>query len=133
MSLQNDTSWFAKEQKRRLKSADLPTPEDHISQAQDHMSAANMVKNHDHEAAAEHLAKAGIHTQAAAKHYEAHSKHWIQKAIKHPGAFTKQAKKAHKSVGGMISSVKAHPNKFSSTTKHRAALANTLRKMHKEK
>ena len=52
-------------------------------------------------------------------------KKWIQKAIKKPGALTKKAKAAGKSVAEFI----AHPPKGISTqTKRQIALAKTLRK-----
>lgn len=105
----------------------------HIEAAHDHMNAASSVKMHDHEAAADHLQKAAIHTQAAAQEFEKHSKHWIQKAIKHPGAFTKKAKAAHKSVVGEAHSVLKKGSKASSHTKHQAALALTLGHMAHKK
>jgi hypothetical protein len=56
------------------------------------------------------------------------AKHWIAKAIKHPGALTKSAKAAGES-----------PMKFAEEHKHdsgktgsRARLALTLRRMHKK-
>lgn len=58
------------------------------------------------------------------------AKHWIAGAIKHPGAFTAKAKHAGKSVGGYAAEVLGAGSHASSTTKHQAALAQTLRKMH---
>ena len=53
---------------------------------------------------------------------------WIQKAIKHPGALTRKAKSAGKSVSQII----ANPPKGASTqTKRQIALAKTLRKMRR--
>jgi hypothetical protein len=53
---------------------------------------------------------------------------WIQGAIKHPGALTRQAKAAGKTVSEFCSSL---PAGASSTTKRRCALAGTLKKMNK--
>jgi tripartite-type tricarboxylate transporter receptor subunit TctC len=58
---------------------------------------------------------------------------WIAGATKKPGALTKQAKAAHKTVGAFAASVKAHPAKHSSTTLKRANLAQTLGKLRKSK
>ena len=56
-------------------------------------------------------------------------KKWIQKAIKNPGALTKKAKAAGKTVSEYI----AHPPaNASTTTKRQIALAKTLRKMRKK-
>lgn len=52
-------------------------------------------------------------------------KHWIQGAIKHPGALKAAAKKAGKSVQEFCSSGNLSP-----TNKRRCALAKTLRSMH---
>ena len=58
------------------------------------------------------------------------AKHWIQSAIKHPGALTRKAKAAGETVAQFI----AHPPKnMSSTTAKEVALAKTLRKMHHPK
>ena len=54
---------------------------------------------------------------------------WIAGAIKHKGSFTRQAKKAGKSVGEYASSVLKKGSKASTTTKRRATLAKTLRKI----
>ena len=54
---------------------------------------------------------------------------WIQGAIKRPGAFTKKAGKAGKSVAGYASSVLKKGSKAGATTKRQAALAKTLRKI----
>ena len=54
-------------------------------------------------------------------------KHWIQGAIKHPGSFSKAAKKHHMSTAQFAAKVKANPGKYSKTTRRRAALAGTLR------
>jgi len=59
-------------------------------------------------------------------------KRWIKSAIKHPGAFTAQAKKAGKSVPAFAASVLKKGSKASTTTKRRAALARTLGKMRKK-
>jgi hypothetical protein len=55
---------------------------------------------------------------------------WIQKAIKHPGSFTAQAKKAGMGVQSYATKVLKKGSKASTTTKRRAALAKTLSKMH---
>jgi hypothetical protein len=58
---------------------------------------------------------------------------WIQKAIKHPGAFTKKAKTAGMSVSEYATKVTKKGSKASSTTKRQANLAKTLKKMSKKK
>jgi hypothetical protein len=60
-------------------------------------------------------------------------KNWIQGAIKKPGAFTAQAKKAKMPVAKFASKVTNNPDKFSTTTVKRANLAKTLMKMSKKK
>lgn len=60
-------------------------------------------------------------------------KKWIQSAIKKPGAFTEQAKKAGTTVLQFSRRVAANPNRYSTVTKKRAALAQTLGKMRKKK
>jgi hypothetical protein len=55
--------------------------------------------------------------------------HWIQQAIKHPGAFTRKAKAAGMSVSKFASKVSKKGSHFSSTTKKQASLAKTLSKM----
>jgi hypothetical protein len=56
---------------------------------------------------------------------------WIQKAIKNPGSFTKQAQAAGMSVSGFRNKVLANKGNYSSTTVKRANLAKTLSKMRK--
>lgn len=56
---------------------------------------------------------------------------WIQKAIKNPGSFTKQAQAAGMSVPAFKNKVLANKSAYSSTTVKRANLANTLSKMRK--
>jgi len=56
---------------------------------------------------------------------------WIKGAIKKPGSFTAQAKKAGMSVPAFRDKVLANKDKFSSTTVKRANLAKTLSKMKK--
>jgi hypothetical protein len=56
---------------------------------------------------------------------------WIEKAIKNPGSFTKQAQSAGMSVPGFKNKVLANKEDFSSTTVRRANLANTLSKMRR--
>jgi len=58
---------------------------------------------------------------------------WIQNAIKNPGAFTKKAKKAGKSVSGYAEEVTKPGSKASSTTKRQANLAKTLKNLGKRK
>lgn len=60
-------------------------------------------------------------------------KNWIAGAIKRPGAFTKKAKKAGKSVAGMATAVTKNPGKYSKLTVQQANLAKTLRKINKGK
>jgi hypothetical protein len=60
-------------------------------------------------------------------------KKWIKGAIKRPGAFTAKAKKAGKSVPGMIAAVTKNPSRYSSLTVKQASLAKTLRKINKKK
>ena len=59
-------------------------------------------------------------------------KNWIAGAIKRPGAFTKKAKKAGKSVSGMAAAVTKNPNKYSKLTVQQANLAKTLKKINKK-
>lgn len=56
---------------------------------------------------------------------------WIQGAIKHPGAFSAQAKKSGMTTGEYATKVLKKGSKASTKTKRRAALAQTLEKMHK--
>lgn len=57
------------------------------------------------------------------------AKHWIEKAIKHPGSFTKSADKAGKSVSEF-----AHEHEHDSgTTGKRARLALVLKGLHSSK
>jgi hypothetical protein len=60
-------------------------------------------------------------------------KKWIQGAIKKPGAFTAQAKKAGKSVSAYATQVTKKGSKASATTKRRANLAKTLKKMSRKR
>lgn len=57
--------------------------------------------------------------------------HWIQGAIKHPGAFTKKAKAAGMSVSAYASKVTKPGSKADATTKRQANLAKTLKGFHK--
>jgi Ca2+-dependent lipid-binding protein len=124
--LQNDAAWFARETKAKLNKGQM-----HIDQARDHLNAASMIQTHDHEGAAGLLEKAGIHANAAGKHYMAHSKKWIQSAIKKTGSFTKQAKGAGMGVQAFASKVLSKGSKASTKTKRRARLAKTLAGFHK--
>jgi len=56
-------------------------------------------------------------------------KRWIQDAIKKPGALTDQAKKRGMTVVQFSRTVKGNPDHYSTVTKKRVNLANTLRKM----
>lgn len=56
---------------------------------------------------------------------------WIKNAIRKPGSFTAQAKKAGMSVPAFRDKVLANKEKFSTTTVRRANLAKTLSKMKK--
>ena len=58
---------------------------------------------------------------------------WIKGAIKHPGAFTKKAQKAGKSVGAYATQVLKKGSKASTQTKRQASLAKTLAKIRKGK
>ena len=55
---------------------------------------------------------------------------WIQSAIKKPGSFTAQAKKAGEGVQEFAGKVVGNPDKYSAKTRRRAALARTLAKMN---
>ena len=58
---------------------------------------------------------------------------WIQKAIKNPGSFTKQAKRAGMSTHAYAKHVLKPGSRASATTKRRANLAKTLGSMRKGK
>lgn len=60
-------------------------------------------------------------------------KKWIQKAIKHEGAFTAKAEHAGKSVQAYAAQVTKEGSKASTTTKRQANLAKTLKKMARKK
>ena len=57
---------------------------------------------------------------------------FIKNAIKNPGAFTKQAKRAKMTVKGFENKVLSNPKNYSSTTVKRANLSRTLRKIKKK-
>ena len=59
------------------------------------------------------------------------SKNWIQKAIRKPGAFRKEAQRAGKSTMDFAREVVRNPSRFSKTTVRRARLALTLSKFRK--
>jgi len=59
------------------------------------------------------------------------SKNWIQKAIRKPGAFRKQAQRAGKSTMQYARDVVRNPSRYSTTTVRRARLAITLSKFRK--
>jgi hypothetical protein len=56
---------------------------------------------------------------------------WMQTAVKKPGAFTAQAKRAGMTVGGFAKKVLSKGSKASQTTKRRARLAQTFRRVAK--
>lgn len=53
----------------------------------------------------------------------------IRKAIRKPGAFTAQARRHGMGVQAFARFVRAHPEKFDTRTKRRAALAITLARL----
>jgi len=57
------------------------------------------------------------------------SRLWIQKAVRHPGTFTAQAKRAGMSVQAYARDVLAHPSRHTLTTRRRALLAQRFGKM----
>lgn len=59
------------------------------------------------------------------------SKHWIQKAIKRPGAFRAKAQAAGMSTAAYASKVTAPGSTASALTKRQGALAKTLRGLKK--
>jgi len=61
------------------------------------------------------------------------SKNWIQQAIRKPGAFRKQAKRAGKSTMQFARDVVRNPSRFTTTTVRRARLAITLSKLKRRK
>jgi hypothetical protein len=63
----------------------------------------------------------------------AEDKQWIQKAIKHPGAFTAKAEKAGMSVREYAAQVTANPDRYDDRTVKQARLAKTLSKLRKRK
>lgn len=58
---------------------------------------------------------------------------WIQKAIKHPGAFTKKAKAAGMSVQAYAAKVTKKGSTASTQTKRQANLAKTLKKIGRKR
>ena len=63
----------------------------------------------------------------------AKDKKWIQKAIEHPGAFTKKAEKRGMSTSELASKVTSNPEEYDKTTVRQANLAKTLKKLRKRK
>jgi hypothetical protein len=63
----------------------------------------------------------------------AEDKKWIQKAIQHPGAFTKKAEERGMSASELAAKVTANPDKYDKTTVRQANLAKTLKKLRKKK
>ena len=57
---------------------------------------------------------------------------WIQGAIKHPGAFTKKAEKAGKSVASYAAQVTRPGSGATTQTKRQANLYETLQGFHKK-
>lgn len=57
---------------------------------------------------------------------------WIQGAIQHPGAFTKQAKRSDMGTQEFARHVGANKEDYSETTNRRAALARRLSAMNKQ-
>jgi hypothetical protein len=60
------------------------------------------------------------------------AKNFIQKAIKHKGAFTKKAKAAGETVSEYAAEVTKPGSKASTQTKRQANLAKTLKKLSKK-
>ena len=60
-------------------------------------------------------------------------KKWIEKAIKHPGAFSKKAKDRGKTTKQFIRAVQRNPKQYDSTTVKQANLADTLMKMQRKR
>lgn len=58
---------------------------------------------------------------------------WIKNAIKKPGAFRAQAKRAGKSTATFVRSVLKKGSRASATTKRRARLAQTLARLRKRR
>jgi len=119
--------------KKARKASGKPGPEEHMAQARDHMNAADMVKEHDHVSASDHMDKAATHAEAASDYYSKHSEKWIQKAQLKKGAFTKKANAAGKTVAEESKSVLKPGSKASSKTKKQAVLAETFAKMRHKK
>jgi len=61
------------------------------------------------------------------------SKNWIQKAIRKPGAFRRQAQRAGKSTMQFAREVLRNPTRFTTKTVRRARLALTLSKFKRRK
>lgn len=61
--------------------------------------------------------------------FMADSSHWIQGAVKHPGAFTRKAKAHGMSVPKYAAAVKSGSVKASGTTEKQATLAQTFEKL----
>lgn len=57
------------------------------------------------------------------------SNHWMQGAVKHPGAFTRKAKAHHMSVPKYAEEVKSGKAKADGTTEKQATLAQTFAKL----
>ena len=59
--------------------------------------------------------------------------HFIQKAIKHKGAFSRAAKRAHMSTAAYARKVTKTGSRASATTQRRARLALTLSRLRKRR
>jgi hypothetical protein len=59
------------------------------------------------------------------------NKNWIQSAIKKPGSFTAQAKRADMGTQSFANKVLSNKDKFSKRTEQRAALARKLNSFNK--
>jgi hypothetical protein len=55
---------------------------------------------------------------------------WIKKAVEKPGSFTNYCKHKYHTKGVTEKCIHAAEHSRSATTRHRAQLAETLRKMH---
>lgn len=60
-------------------------------------------------------------------------KKWIKGAIKHPGAFSKKAKKAGMSTSAYATKVLKKGSRASALTKRQARLARTLARMRRRR
>ena len=61
------------------------------------------------------------------------TKRWMQGAVKRPGAFTRKAKAAGKSVAGYAAAVKSNPKGYSTLTRQQANFARTATRIARRK